>query len=297
MTALVEGAREELYGLSPEAFTGRRNELVRELKRAGDRDAASAVAALRRPAVHLWAVNHLARERALAVTRLLSAAANLAAAQESALKGEDGAGARLRQDSGEYQRSLDLAVREASGLVRDAGRAASEETTRRVREILAGAALGDEEVRSALASGSLSEEPVGPGLGAFGFGSSGDAAPRMEAQRRLPTRPVARATVARVDAVEPAPPPDGDRGPGPDGDDRRARHRRRLDARREAETALATVKRLTDVARRARRRAAVAAAAAASADEEASEAEARLTAAQEAEEHARVRYEGLQTPG
>ena len=291
----VEEARTELYGLAPEAFTERRNEIVKARRKTGEKEVAAVVAAMRKPAVQLWAVNHLARERTLAVTRLLSAAANLAEAQELALAGEEGAGARLRQDSGEYQRSLDLAVREAASLLRDAGRGASEETARRVREILAGAALGDDGVRGALAAGALAEEPVGPGLAAFRFGIGGDAAPRIEAQRKAPSARAPKPTVAAVTR------PQAEAASAPReepsslaADDRRARHRQRLEARRDAETAATTVKRLTEVARRARRRASVAAAAAASAEDEAGEAEARHETAVEEEERARTHYESLQ---
>lgn len=290
MTAPTPGILDELYGLGPEEFTGRRNEIARELKKAGDREAAAAVAALRKPGVHIWAVNRLARERALAVTRLLSAAANLAEAQQLALAGEPEAGARLRQDSGEYQRALDLAVREAAGLLRDAARGASEETSRRVREVLAGAALGDEEARGRLAAGTLAEVPE-PAPG-FGIAWSGDVAPRIEAQRKgVSTGERGRPGVAAPGGSRvPEPPPAADPGP-----DRRARHQLRIEARHAAETAAAAATRLAEVARRARRRAGLAAASAASAESEAAEAESRAAAAAATAADAAAHYQDLQT--
>ncbi len=57
----VAAAAEELYGADPEAFTGRRGELAAAARGAGDRAAAKAIAALRRPTRAAWVVNRLAR--------------------------------------------------------------------------------------------------------------------------------------------------------------------------------------------------------------------------------------------
>ena len=284
---------DELYGLAPEAFIEGRETLVRELKRAGKADLAAAVGRLRKPAIHLWAVNHLARVRALAVTRLLSAATSLSEAQDLALAGTPGTGARLRQDSGDYQRSLDLAVREAMALLKDAARGSGEEVARRVREVLAGAALGDEEVRARLAAGVLREEPP-PRAAVFGFGAAVPAGGDIVDQAPVPADP----------AIVPKRPPTHAVKAGPISpvrkvagtavaDDRRVRHRQRLEARRRAETLETTARRLAEVARRARRRAAVAAAAAESAETEALEAEARESSARADADLARARVAEL----
>ncbi|HEV1997476.1 MAG TPA: hypothetical protein VGR61_05015, partial [Candidatus Dormibacteraeota bacterium] len=189
---------------------------------------------VRKPAVHVWAANHLARQRGLAVTRLLSAAADLSDAQEKAFAGGSGAGERLRRDSGAYLRALDLAVREGAALLREAGRPVAEETLRRVRDVLAGAALGGDELRRRLGSGILVEEPPPPGAAAFSFAGA------------LPERPAPAPGVPRAKSAAPRAAP----APGPD----RAEHHRLLEARKAAETTAEAAKRLAQVARRARRR-------------------------------------------
>ena len=255
----ADEATVELLGLLPEEFTGRRNELVKFLKAAGKKAEAARLAAVRRPAIHVWAANHFARRRGLAVTRLLSAAADLSDAQAKAFAGESGAGERLRRDSGAYQRALDLAVREAAGLLRESDRPPAEETVRRLRDVLAGAALGDEDLRARLAAGVLLEDPPAPGAAAFSFtGVLGEVAPRPSRREAAPAKP------KKAPAADVPSPPVG-----------REEHRRQLEARKLAESTAATARRLAEVARRARRRADAAAAEAASADREATEDEAR----------------------
>jgi hypothetical protein len=55
------GAVRDLLGVDPEDFVQRRKELARELREDGDRDAAARLLAMRKPPLHLWAVNHFAR--------------------------------------------------------------------------------------------------------------------------------------------------------------------------------------------------------------------------------------------
>ena len=52
---LVEQAAEELYGLPPGEFTSARDKRAKELRGDGERDAANAVKALRKPTVAAWA--------------------------------------------------------------------------------------------------------------------------------------------------------------------------------------------------------------------------------------------------
>ncbi|MGH3207017.1 MAG: hypothetical protein ACRDNO_04590, partial [Trebonia sp.] len=57
----VAAAAEALYGADPEAFTGRRGELAAAARDAGDKAAAKAITALRKPTRAAWVVNQLAR--------------------------------------------------------------------------------------------------------------------------------------------------------------------------------------------------------------------------------------------
>jgi hypothetical protein len=73
----------ELYGADPEAFTARRSELVTAARGAGDRAAAKAIGALRRPTRAAWVVNQLARADPGAPSKLAELGTALRAAQEA----------------------------------------------------------------------------------------------------------------------------------------------------------------------------------------------------------------------
>src|SRR5512142_3207595 len=59
----VEQIGDRLYALPPEQFVAARNEAVAAARKAGDRDTAEAVAALRKPTQAAWLVNLLALRR------------------------------------------------------------------------------------------------------------------------------------------------------------------------------------------------------------------------------------------
>ncbi len=81
----------ELYSGTPEAFTGRRAQLTAAARDAGDREAAKAIGALRRPTRAAWVVNHLSRVDPGAPLRLAELGGALRAAQRA------GHGPRLRE--------------------------------------------------------------------------------------------------------------------------------------------------------------------------------------------------------
>ena len=95
----------DLMVTPPAGFVAERNRLAKELRAGGDGDAAAAVGKLRRPALSDWALNMAAREEPDAVADLVDAAAELIAAQEAAMAGND-AGAlkaalpRMREQTG-----------------------------------------------------------------------------------------------------------------------------------------------------------------------------------------------------
>jgi hypothetical protein len=94
---------DELYGLDPGEFTPARNELVRRLRMAGNRQLAARVAALRRPSPAAWAVNQLARHQRADVDDLLRLGDVLRTAQSHVLAGADPSdlrrAARARRDA------------------------------------------------------------------------------------------------------------------------------------------------------------------------------------------------------
>ncbi|MFF4012394.1 hypothetical protein [Streptomyces sp. NPDC001717] len=59
----VESLAVELSGLRPSEFTAARNEYAAKARKAGDRQLATAIAALRKPTVAAWTAGLLARRR------------------------------------------------------------------------------------------------------------------------------------------------------------------------------------------------------------------------------------------
>ncbi|MER8041189.1 hypothetical protein ABTY14_39725, partial [Streptomyces hydrogenans] len=91
----VEQVTDELYALRPSEFTAARDAYVAEARRAKDRAAARAIAALRRPPLAVWAANLLARERPEEADRFLAVGEALREAHRT-LDGEHSVG---RKDS------------------------------------------------------------------------------------------------------------------------------------------------------------------------------------------------------
>jgi hypothetical protein len=118
------GVREiavELYGVAPNEFVAARDTKVRELRAAGDRDLAAAVAKLRRPSAAHSALNVAAREHAEVIAAWADAADALRDAQQALADGRQvdlrGALATLRSRSAdmrsvvaELSPDLDLAL-------------------------------------------------------------------------------------------------------------------------------------------------------------------------------------------
>jgi hypothetical protein len=170
----VAAAVEELYGADPEAFTGRRGELVTAARTAGDRAAAKAIAALRRPTRAAWVVNRLARTDPGAPPRLTELATALRAAQEA----RDGP--RLRELSAERGALVDALTAQALAAAGVADPPAS--LRLEVGETLQ-AALADPEVAAAFATGTLTRAAQWSG---FGLPLAGAAPDRDEETREAP---------------------------------------------------------------------------------------------------------------
>jgi hypothetical protein len=145
----------ELYGLPLEEFTARRNEIARDLRKAGDKERAAEVAKLKRPTVAAWTVNQLARTSRKDLDLLLDAGHRLRTSQVEALEsGDQSAFEKARRD---HEAAIRKLVRDASG---------SEQTLASVERTLRYASIDDEH-RPALASGTLTTEVEAPGFGAL----------------------------------------------------------------------------------------------------------------------------------
>jgi len=166
------GDPNDLYAVDPAEFTAARTVLVRELKAAGDKDAAAAVAAMRKPPRTAWALNRLARESPETVAGVLDAAAGVATALQ-------GTGDDLRQAQGAYTGAVAAAVDAAAAV----GDVSAEPMRARLRATLlaAGADPGGE-VAGELRAGRLAEDHDAPGLSVLAVGGL-HAVPEERAER------------------------------------------------------------------------------------------------------------------
>ena len=168
----VEDAVAGLYRLPLAEFVAGRDRLARQLRAAGDREAARRVAALRRPSVSAWAANQLAQAAPHAMAELLEVGAALAQAQQDALAGRPGAARRLRSTSAQLRAAISRLSQRAETLLLRAGHAPSDATLGRLAATLQAAATGDQPTRTALAEGRLAGD-----LDPAGFGLPVEAAP------------------------------------------------------------------------------------------------------------------------
>jgi hypothetical protein len=152
----VTAAAEELYGADPEAFTGRRGELAAAARSAGDRAAAKAIGALRRPTRAAWVVNRLARADPSAPGKLAEIAAALRAAQQA------GHGPRLRELSAARGSLVDALTAQALVVaeVADPPPSLRLEVTQTLT-----AAIADPEVAADFAAGTLTHAVQWSGFG------------------------------------------------------------------------------------------------------------------------------------
>jgi hypothetical protein len=201
----VEQAAKELYGLPPGDFTRARDARVKELRGQGDREAADAVKALRKPTVAAWALNQLARTRAKDVERLIAAGEELRSAQEELLGGGDRSA--FQEAAGTERELVAELSADATTLASEAGERGGG-LREKVAETLHAAAL-DEETAEELRAGRLTREREAIG----GFGAPGGGPAPAPAKRSPKAKP------------KPKPPSGSKRGAGADGDEAERRQR------------------------------------------------------------------------
>lgn len=166
---------DDLYGLPADRFVAERDALTKSLRKAGRRDEAAAVAALRKPSVAAWAVNQLVRTQDAAWHALLRAGDELREAQDALLTGR-GDGAALRAAAHRERTAIETLMDAARGLSSSGDDALSLALLERVAETLHAAAL-DESAREQVRDGRLERELRHAGLG-FGDALVPAAAPR-----------------------------------------------------------------------------------------------------------------------
>jgi hypothetical protein len=184
---------DRLYGLPLADFTTARNDLARELREAGESEAADEVKGLPKPSLSAWTVNQLARRERLQVRALVTTAGHVRGAQSQLLQGS---GTDELQRAVERQREVvDALVASAGALLEAAGHPATQATLDRVRGTLT-AVAGDEEGQRLVEKGMLSADLDPAGFGPLALGTpTGRRAPKA----RRPSPKAQRIEKARRD--------------------------------------------------------------------------------------------------
>jgi hypothetical protein len=187
---------DELYGLDPPAFVSTRDARAAEARRAGDRQLAGNIKALKRPSAPAWAVNLLARNHQGPLRELLSLGAALRHAQETLSADEMRLLARQR-----HAVVAGLAG-EARHLATGRDQPLSEAAVRQVEATLM-AALADPDAADAVSGGCLVRSLEHAGLGTVDLdGAVAGGAPARPKRARLS---VVRPAAERTASDEPPP--------------------------------------------------------------------------------------------
>jgi hypothetical protein len=192
----------DLYGLPLDEFTRARDELARELRKAGNPEAADEVKALRKPSVSAWTVNQLARRHPQETRALVQAGEELRRAQRAAVtKGDAEALRDAQRAHRERLEELTAAARHKLG--------AGGQTLQRVGQTLRAASV-EKEQSKALLAGTLTEDVEQSGFGGMLVALPGGKAP---SRRRAPepSRPQPKPKTKAKPPPKPKPDPNAAR--------------------------------------------------------------------------------------
>jgi hypothetical protein len=153
---------DRLYALQLDEFTSSRNELARELRKAGEREEADRVKSLRKPTAAAWAVNQLARQERMNIHALLTAGERLRIAHRAVLEGKSADEVETARRA--ERRVIDALTNSAVKILREQGQQASESMLSAIRDTLHAAAV-DSELGEQVRSGRLTREAQASGFG------------------------------------------------------------------------------------------------------------------------------------
>ena len=153
---LLHAAVDELYSSPMPEFTSRRKDLATAARKSGDKDAATAIAALRKPTLSADTLNRLVRAAPDEVDELLQLGADLRAAEKEL------DGPTLRELSGRRKTLVADLTRLAFDLT---GQPSPSPSIRDEVTATLNAALADEEVAERLVSGALVTQARWDGFG------------------------------------------------------------------------------------------------------------------------------------
>ena len=167
-----------LYAGPSEDFIARRDELVKELKAAKDKDGAAAVKALRKPTAAAWAVNQLAHSSRRDVAKLLDVGETLREAHEAL---SDGKGDAAIRSATTKRRKLVGDLTDRAVALLGAGGEAQRDAISNTLD----AAVADPDAGISVQEGRLTKELAAPsGFGAGLVFATPPAPPRESASRR-----------------------------------------------------------------------------------------------------------------
>ncbi|MEO9328896.1 hypothetical protein [Gordonia aurantiaca] len=152
---------DELYGLTPNEFVSRRNELAKEVRTDGDRELATRISGLRRPTQSAWAVNQWVRANPDDCELISELAADLTAAQRRSAVNA------IRELSARRKELVDRAARGVVDTAEDLGVSLSESMIREIVQTLR-AAIADAETLGLLRHGRLVSAVEYSGFGPAG---------------------------------------------------------------------------------------------------------------------------------
>jgi hypothetical protein len=168
---------DSLYRLPLDRFTQARDTRVKELRSAGEREAADHLKQARKPTAAAWVANQLARDERMNVRALLTAGERLREGQAELMRG--GKPDELRRAEESERRAL-TALLDASKSLTD-----GDATLRKLESTLRAAAV-DPEARELLERGRLTKE-----LSPSGFGLTGMPPPKRKASAKAKPDPAA----------------------------------------------------------------------------------------------------------
>jgi hypothetical protein len=199
----LDTAADELYAVTPDDFTERRQQLVAEARKEGNREVATQIGKLRRPTRSAWLINLLSRDGADNIDALFELGVALQQAQQRM------AGDELRQLSAERRKTVDAMARRAVELGRQQGYDAPDGALQEVGQTLQ-TALGDPEIADLVRAGRLTQAVTYGGFGstdlaaALGASLSTKAPSRPEKQAEPQQPPPKRDAKHRREAEKAA---------------------------------------------------------------------------------------------
>ena len=152
----------DLYALPLDGFTGARNELAKEIAAGGDKAAADAVRALRKPSVPAWAVNQVARAEPKGLAELFDTGKQLRAAQQKLIRSGDTEA--VKEATVAERKAVRALVEKAKSILTEAGHTPNEATLERIADTFYATAV-DDEGRELVREGTLTKELKRVGFG------------------------------------------------------------------------------------------------------------------------------------